>query len=94
MNNFSIPDIKLSWKQKLILDVMMDEFGGTACGPELLAQCENPDLKQLSINEITWHMLRLRDAALVESVKTIYDGRSLNRYSITNFLRYGAVNIK
>jgi len=91
---FEIPEVKLSYKQKLILEVLQDEFHGEAFGPQMLKETENEDLKQLTINEITWHMLRLRDAALVSSKKKIYDGRELNCYSTTEYIRLDVVKIK
>ena len=91
---FDIPEVKLSYKQKLILKVLQDEFHGEAFGPQMLKETENEDLKQLTINEITWHMLRLRDAALVSSKKKIYDGRELNCYSTTEYIRLDVVKIK
>lgn len=94
MKDFNLPEIKLSYKQKLILDVLTDEFHGTAFGPEMLEHTENADLKKLSINEITWHMLRLRESNLVESSKKTYQGRVLNEYSITPFVALEAVKIK
>lgn len=89
-----IPEVKLSYKQKLILEVLTDEFHGAAFGPELLKESDNDELKKLTINEITWHMLRLRDAALVSSEKKNYEGRVLNCYSITDYIKYEAVKIK
>ena len=80
--------IKLSYKQDLVLKVLADEFAGSAFGPELLKKCENEDLKKLSINELTWAMLRLRDSSLVESEKSTYEGRILNKYHITPYAIY------
>ena len=42
--------IKLSYKQDLVLKVLADEFAGSAFGPQLLADCENEELKKLTIN--------------------------------------------
>ena len=81
--------IKLSYKQDLVLRDLADEFAGIAFGPQLLEDCENEDLKKLSINEITWAMLRLRDNELVESEKVPYKGRILNRYRLTPYAIYG-----
>lgn len=92
--DIEIPEIKLGWKQKLILEVLQDEFGGSAFGPELLDSAENEDIHKLTINEITWHMLRLREDGLVSSEKLSYKGRILNKYTITPFLSYGGVKIK
>lgn len=92
--DIEIPEIKLGWKQKLILEVLQDEFGGSAFGPELLDSAENEDIHKLTINEITWHFLRLREDGLVSSEKLSYKGRILNKYSITPFLSYGGVKIK
>lgn len=89
-----IPEIKLNWKQKLILNVLTDEFHGKAFGPEMLDETQNEDFKQLSINEITWHLLRLREDGLVRSEKLSYKGRTLNKYEITEVLKYDAVIIK
>ena len=92
--DIEIPEIKLGWKQKLILEVLQDEFGGSAFGPELLDTAENEDIHKLTINEITWHMLRLREDGLISSKKLPYKGRILNKYTITPFLSYGGVKIK
>ena len=92
--DIEIPEIKLGWKQKLILEVLQDEFGGSAFGPELLDSAENEDIHKLTINEITWHMLRLREDGLISSEKLPYKGRILNKYTITPFLSYGGVKIK
>jgi hypothetical protein len=94
MKEFDLPEIKLSYKQKLILDVLTDEFHGSAFGPEMLADTDNTDLKQLTINEITWHMLRLRESNLVESSKQTYRGRVLNKYTITPVVALNAIKIK
>lgn len=80
--------IKLSYKQNLVLKVLADEFAGSAFGPQLLKDCENEKLKQLSINELTYAMLRLRDSCLVSSEKKMYDGRLLNQYTITPYAVY------
>lgn len=92
--DIEIPEIKLGWKQKLILEVLQDEFGGSAFGPELLDSAENEDIHKLTINEITWHMLRLREDGLISSEKLSYKGRILNKYTITPFLSCGGVKIK
>ena len=92
--DIEMPEIKLGWKQKLILEVLQGEFGGSAFGPELLDTAENEDIHKLTINEITWHMLRLREDGLISSEKLPYKGRILNKYTITPFLSYGGVKIK
>ena len=92
--DIEIPEIKLGWKQKLILEVLQDEFGGSAFGPELLDSAENEDIHKLTINEVTWHMLRLREDGLISSEKLPYKGRIINKYTITPFLSYGGVKIK
>ena len=92
--DIEIPEIKLGWKQKLILEVLQDEFGGSAFGPELLDTAENEDIHKLTINEVTWHMLRLREDGLISSEKLPYKGRILNKYTITPFLSYEGVKIK
>jgi len=84
--------IKLSYKQNLVLQVLSDEFAGTAFGPELLENCENENLKKLSINELTWAILRLRDSELVTSNKELYKGRLLNKYTITPYAIYNFLN--
>lgn len=94
MKKIEIQSIKLSWKQKLILDVIQDEFGGSAFGPELLDCAENEDIHKLTINEITWHILRLREDGLVSSEKSSYKGRVLNKYTITPYVTYNGVDIK
>ena len=91
---FDLPEVKLSYKQKLILDVLTDEFHGSAFGPQLLDESENENLKALSINEITWAFKILTESALVNKEKKIYKGRTLNLYSISDYLRYDAVKIK
>lgn len=94
MRKIEIPSIKLSWKQKLILNVIQDEFGGSAFGPELLDCAENEDIHKLTINEITWHILRLREDGLVSSEKSSYKGRVLNKYTVTPYITYNGVDIK
>lgn len=94
MERSEIPVVSLSWKQKLILNILQDEFHGNAFGPQLLKESENEDIKKMSINEITWALMRLRDAALVSSEKKTYDGRVLNEYSTTEIVRYGAIEIR
>lgn len=94
MERSEIPTVSLSWKQKLILNILQDEFHGDAFGPQLLKESENEEIKKMSINEITWALMRLRDAALVSSEKKTYDGRVLNEYSITEVVRYGAIEIR
>lgn len=91
---FELPSVKLSYKQKVILDALEDEFHGRAFGPQLLDETDNEVLKQFSINEITWHMLRLREAALVTSEKKNYKGRVLNEYSVSDYIKYDAIIIK
>ena len=92
--DIEIPEIKLGWKQKLILNVLKDEFGGSAFGPQLLDIAENEDIHKLTINQITWHILRLRENGLISSEKLSYKGRVLNKYTITPFVSYGGVKIK
>lgn len=94
MENIDLPEIKLSYNQKLILDVLTDEFHGSAFGPELLKVSENENIKLLTINQITWNFLRLRESDLVVSEKKNYEGRILNEYSIAPIIKYGAVIIK
>ena len=86
-----VNNIKLSYKQELVLKVLADEFAGSAFGPEMLEYCESEELKKLSINELTWAMLRLRDNSLVESHKTSYKGRILNKYTLTHYAIYGVL---
>ena len=52
VETLELPEVKLSYKQKLILDVLQDEFHGSAFGPQLLKESESEAIKQLSINEI------------------------------------------
>lgn len=89
-----IPEIKLSYKQKVIMRVLQDEFGGEAHGPELLDLAEDAEIKEFSINQITWHLLRLREAGLVESKKNFYKGRLLNEYKIAPVVSFGGVILK
>ncbi len=91
---FELPSVKLTYKQKVILTALQDEFHGHAFGPQLLEETENENLKQFSINEITWHILRLRDAALVTSEKKTYKGRVLKEYTISEYIKYGVIDIK
>lgn len=94
MKGFELPEVKLSYKQKLILGILTDEFHGKAFGPQLLDESDNEDLKKLSINEITWAFKALVESALVEKEKKLYKGRTLNLYSISDYIRYDAVKIK
>ena len=94
MERSEIAVVSLSWKQKLILNILQDEFHGNAFGPQRWKESENEDIKKMSINEITWALMRLRDAALVSSEQKTYDGRVLNEYSTTEIVRYGAIEIR
>lgn len=91
---FDIPEIKLSYKQKLILKVLQDEFHGEAFGPQMLKETENEDLKQLTINEITWAFKVLCESGLVNKKKKVYKNRFLNLYSISEYIVYNSVVIK
>lgn len=91
---FELPVVKLSYKQKVILAALQDEFHGHAFGPQMLEETENETLKQFSISEVTWHMLRLRESALVTSEKKNYQGRVLNEYSISDYIKFGVIDIK
>lgn len=93
-DTIKLPEVKLHYKQKIILDALQDEFHGRAFGPQMLDETENPALKELTINEITWHMLRLRESSLVQSEKKTYKGRVLNEYSITPYVSLGVINFK
>lgn len=89
-----IPSIKLSYNQKLILKVLKSDFRGKAFGPQMLDETDDEELKKLTINQITWSMLRLRENGLVESEKKSYQGRILNEYRITSIVQYEAVDIR
>lgn len=89
-----LPSIKLSYNQKLILKVLSEEFAGRAFGPEMLVQSLDEEFRQLTINQITWNMLRLRENGLVESEKKSYEGRILNEYKITPIIQFNAIIIK
>ncbi len=89
-----IPSIKLSYNQKLILKVLKSDFRGSAFGPQMLDETDDEELKKLTINQITWNMLRLRENGLVESEKKSYQGRILNEYKITPIVQYEAIDIK
>lgn len=92
--NDDIPSIKLSYNQKLILKVLKNDFRGKAFGPQMLDETEDEKLKNLSINQITWNMLRLRENGLVESEKKSYQGRFLNEYRIAPIVQFDAIEIK
>ena len=92
--NSEIPEIKLGWKQKLILEVLQDEFGGSAFGPELLDSAENEDIHKLTINEITWAFKVLYENGLVNKEKKVYQNRFLNLYSVSEYVIYNSVVIK
>ena len=89
-----IPCIRLTRNQKLILNTLKNEFNGRSFGPEMLEETEDMEVKDLSINQITWNMLRLRESGLISSVKKMYKGRLLNEYQITPVVYYDAIIIK
>ena len=60
----------------------------------MLDESEDKDFKELSINQVTWNMLRLRENGLVESEKKTYQGRVLNEYKITPIVALDAIIIK
>lgn len=92
--DFDIPEIKLSYKQKLILDILKDEFHGQCFGPQILDESDNEEIHKLSINEITYAFKMLGLSNLVSKEKKIYKGRLLNLYSITPVVQYDAIIIK
>ena len=92
--DIEIPEIKLGWKQKLILEVLQDEFGGSAFGPELLDSAENEDIHKLTINEVTWAFKVLYENGLVNKEKKVYQNRFLNLYSVSEYVIYNSVVIK
>lgn len=95
INDFEFPTIKLSYNQKIILEALQKDFGGIAFGPQMLDEADEQDkIKQLTINQITWNMLRLRESGLVESEKKSYQGRILNEYKITPIVAFDAIIIK
>ena len=94
MKEFSLPEVKLSYKQKLILGILQDEFHGSAFGPQLLDESENENLHKLTINEITWAFKVLTESALVNKEKKVYKGRLLNFYTLSDFMKYEVVIIK
>lgn len=94
MKNNLFQEIKLSYKQKLVLEVLKDEFYGEAFGPQMLDESENEKLLQLSINEITWAFRILYESALVTKQKKKYQNRILNLYSVSDYIKYDAVIIK
>lgn len=94
VKNDIFPEIKLTYNQKLILRVLKEDFGGKAFGPQMLDESEDKDFKELSINQVTWNMLRLRENGLVESEKKTYQGRVLNEYKITPIVALDAIIIK
>lgn len=91
---FEFPEVKLSYKQKLILDILIDEFHGKAFGPQLLDESESSEVKGLSINEITYAFGKLVEMALVDKAKKTYRGRVLNLYSTSEYINNDAVIIK
>lgn len=93
-NVFDLPEIKLTYNQKLILRVLKEDFKGRAFGPQMLDESDDKDFKVLTINQITWNMLRLRENGLVESEKKTYQGRVLNEYKITPIVQLDAIIIK
>ena len=91
---FELPEVRLSEKQKLILEVLTDEFHGKAFGPQLLDESESSEVKRLSINEITYAFGKLVEMSLVDKVKKSYRGRVLNLYSTSEYINNDAVIIK
>ena len=77
--------IKLSYKQDLVLKVLADEFAGSAFGPQLLADCENEDLKK-ELQELTSRAL---NAVVMKSLP-----QSRDAVSVTSCQRLGMRRVK
>ena len=91
---FNLPEVKISRKQKLILNILIDEFHGKAFGPQLLDESDNKEIQELSINEITYAFKIMVEMSLINKVKKSYKGRTLNLYSTSEFINNGAIIIK
>lgn len=89
-----LPIVHLSFKQKLILETMIDEFHGTVFGPQLLDESNEKNIQNLSINEITYAMGVLVSSALVTKTKKRYKNRILNEYSISDYIKNDVIIIK
>ena len=92
--NMKITEVQLSYKQKIILNSLLDEFHGRAYTKELLAETENEEIKQYSMPQITWALNALHAMALLNKRKGVYQGKEYTEYSISDYLRYEAVKIK
>ncbi len=85
-------EVKLPYKQKVILSVLQDEYATGAYTKELLEECDA--VKDFSMPQLTWALNELYRAALVVKEKGIYKGKEYTKYAISDFVAYGAVSIK
>lgn len=85
-------EVKLPYKQKIILSALQDEYATGAYTKELLENCEA--VKDFSMPQLTWALNELYKAALVVKEKGIYKGKEYTKYAISNFVAYDAIKIK
>lgn len=89
---FDLPEVKLSYKQKLVLKALRQEFSGAAFTREMLDESE--DLKDLTMPQLTWALNQMVDMELLNKNKGIYNNKEYTKYSISEFLIYDSVIIK
>jgi len=87
-----LPQVKLSIKQKNVLDILQQEFKGQAYTKELLE--ESDSLKELSMPELTWALNQMYMMGLLKKEKGIYRGKPYTKYYISEYLVFNAIDIK
>lgn len=87
-----LPEVKLTQRQKLILDILQEEFKGAAYTREMLEESENT--KEISMPSLTWNLNAMYDMALLTKEKGVYKGKPYTKYEISDYLKYDAIIIK
>ena len=85
-------EIKLPYKQKIILEALQDEYATGAYTRELLDNCEA--VKDFSMPQLTWALNELYKSSLVVKQKGVYKGKEYTKYTVSDFVAYGGVKIK
>ena len=85
-------EVKLTKRQKDILNIIQTDFNGGAYTKEILEESEAA--KEISMASLTWNLNTMGKMALLKKSKGTYDGKPYTKYTISEYLKYEAVKIK
>lgn len=85
-------EVKLTKRQKDILNILQNDFKGRAYTKEILE--ESDDAKDINMSSLTWNLNAMEKMALLKKTKGVYKGKPYTQYKISEYLQYNAVIIK